>query len=201
MKTVLQPLYRGLPEEPFVFFPIHAGFDAQISIRAPQWEDQIALIEHIAASLPYGYRLAVKEHPFEVGSLPPARLVRMLKRRPEVVVVDPSTHAHVVLRRSAAVATVNSTTGYEALFYRRPVVTFGHGPYRGLGLTRDVESAFDTPRLLLEALTSPPPSEDDAERLVAFLLRHSLPGISLAYDVGPDNVERHADIFAAVAAG
>jgi hypothetical protein len=182
-----------------VFFPIHAGFDAQISIRAPQWENQLALIEHLASSLPYGYDLAIKEHPFEVGALPLEPLRHLLARRPEIRLLNPAIHAHAVLRRCETVATVNSTTGYEALFYRKPVVTFGHGPYRGLGLTQDVVDVFETPDLLLAALDGSPPSEDDVVRLVALLLRHSFEGVSLAYDVGRENIERHAAIFEALA--
>jgi hypothetical protein len=198
-RAALRAIYGPIGERPFVFFPIHAGFDAQISIRAPQWENQLALIDHIASSLPYGYELAIKEHPFEVGALPLGPLRRLLSRRPEIRLLDPSIHAHAVLRRCEAVATVNSTTGYEALFYRKPVVTFGHGPYRGLGLTHDVVDTFDTPDLMLGALNESPVSEDDATRLVAFLLRHSFEGTSLSYDVGRENIERHAAIFESLA--
>jgi hypothetical protein len=198
-RAALRTAYSQIGDTPFVFLPIHAGFDAQISIRAPQWENQLALAEHVAASLPYGYELAIKEHPFEVGALPLQALRALLRRRPEVRLLDPAIHAHAVLRRCSAVATINSTTGFEALFFRRPVVTYGFGPYRGLGLTRDVESPFDSPRLLLEALTATPPEEEDAVKLVAFLLRNSYPGISLAYDVGDENALRHAEIFAALA--
>jgi hypothetical protein len=198
-RAALRSAYTQIGDRPFVFFPIHAGFDAQISIRAHQWENQLALIEHIAASLPYGYELAVKEHPFEVGALPLAPLRRLLARRPEVKLLDPSIHAHAILPRCSGVATVNSTTGYEALFFRKPVVTFGHGPYRGLGLTRDVVDVFQTPEVLLAALEEPPPSEEDATRLVTFVLRHSYDGTSLAYDVGPENIECHAAIFEALA--
>jgi len=172
---------------------------AQISIRAPQWENQLALIEHVASSLPYGFDLVIKEHPFEVGALPLGRLRHLLRRHPEVRLVDPSVHAHEVLRRCSAVTTINSTTGFEALFFGRPVVTFGHGPYRGLGLTHDVESAFDTPMHLEHALHGGPPSEDDVTRLVVFLLRNSYPGVSLAYDVGDENALRHAEMFDALA--
>jgi hypothetical protein len=197
-RAALRRVYSQLGEAPFVFLPIHAGFDAQISIRAPQWENQLALIEHVAASLPYGYELAIKEHPFEVGALPLQALRALLRRRPEVRLLDPGIHAHAVLRRCRAVATINSTTGFEALFFRRPVVTYGYGPYRGLGLTRDVENPFESPGLLLEAVTGQAPEEKDVIKLVAFLLRNSYPGVSLAYDVGADNARRHAEIFAAL---
>lgn len=196
VRAALRAAYRRPGTAPFVFHPIHAGFDAQITIRAPQWWDQLALVEHVAASLPHGYELAIKEHPFEVGALPLARLLSLLRRRPEIRLLHPTIHAHEVLRACAAVTTVNSTTGFEALFYRRPLVTFGHSPYRGLGLTHDVESPFDTPEILRRALAGEPAAEQDVVRLVALLRRNSFPAVSLAYDTGPDNLERYARFFA-----
>lgn len=196
-RAALRHVYRPIGEVPFVFHPFHAGFDAQITIRAPQWGDQIALVEHIAASLPYGYELAVKEHPYEVGAQPPARLLSLLRRRPEIRLLDPTLDAREVLRACAAVTTVNSTVGFEALFFGRPLVTFGHGPYRGMGLTNDVESAFDTPALLNRALQDGPPAEGDVVRLIAFLQRRSFEAVSLAYDTGPDNLRRYARFFGA----
>lgn len=193
--------YRSLGTRPFVFHPIHAGFDAQITIRAPQWWDQLALVEHIAASLPYGYELAVKEHPFEVGALPPARLLGLLRRHPEIRLLHPTIHAHDALRACSAVTTVNSTTGFEALFFGRPLVTFGHSPYRGLGLTYDVESTFDTPAILARALRGEPAPEQEVIRLIAFLHRRSFAAVSLAYDTGGENLRRYAEFFAARADG
>lgn len=200
VRAALRASYRPVGEFPFVFHPIHAGFDAQITIRAPQWRDQIALVEHVAASLPYGYELAIKEHPFEVGALPAARLLALLRRRPEIRLLRPTIHAQEVLRACSAVTTVNSTTGFEALFYRRPVVTFGHSPYRGLGLTHDVESTFDTSAILLRALQGDAAPEDEVIRLIAFLHRHSFAAVSLTYDTSGDNLRRYAEFFATLVA-
>jgi hypothetical protein len=196
VRAALGRAYRPLGERPFVFHPIHAGFDAQITIRAPQWWDQLALVEHIAASMPYGYELAVKEHPFEVGALPPARLLGLLRRHPEIRLLRPTIHAHEVLRECSAVTTVNSTTGFEALFFGKPLVTFGHSPYRGLGLTYDVESTFDTPDVLARALAGAAAPEEEVIRLIAFLLRRSFEAISVSYDACPDNLRRYAEFFA-----
>jgi len=194
-RALLRSVYQQLGDRPFVFHPIHAGFDAQISVRAPQWENQLALVGHIASSLPYGYELAVKEHPFEVGALPVAGLRSLLRQKPEVRLLEPTIHAHAILARCVAVTTINSTTGFEALFFRRPVLTFGHGPYRGLGLTLDVDDPFDTPGLLLEAVNRPPVDEEAIRRLIAFLHRNSCPGRSLAYDRSDENIGRHAAIL------
>jgi hypothetical protein len=198
-RGVLRRSYGPVSAEPFVFHPLHAGYDAQISIRAPQWEKQLGLVEHIAASLPYGYKLAIKEHPFEVGALPLGRLRSLLARTPEVELIDSSIHAHDVLRRSTAVTTVNSTVGFEALFFGRAVVTFGHSAYRALGLTEDVTDPFDTPLALERAIRRGGPSEDEIVRLVVFLHRNSFEGVSLAYDVGDENARRHAVILCELA--
>lgn len=198
-RGTLRSSYRTVGTAPFVFHPLHAGNDAQISIRAPQWRDQLALVEHVASSLPYGFELAIKEHPFEVGALPVSRLVSLLRRNPQIRLLDPSIHAHEVLRRCSAVTTVNSTTGFEGLFFLRPVITYGHGPYRGLGLTHDVGDPFDSPHVLQQVLTGGPPAEEDVIRLIALMLRNSFEATSLAYNTGPGNIRRYAEIFGEIA--
>lgn len=190
--------YRRPGPAPFVFYPAQHGSDAQITVRAPQWEDQLLLIEHLARSLPYGFELAVKEHPFEVGGLPAGALRGLLRRLP-IRLLPPTMHAHNVLRAATAVATVNSTTGFEALFFGVPLVTFGHGPYRGLGLTHDVADPYETPIALLEAVHADGPAEEEVVRLIALLHRRSYTARPLGYDLGDENIRRHAEIFADLA--
>lgn len=184
--------YRPLGDRPFVFYPVHVAHDTQVAVRAHQWENQLALIEHIASSLPYGYELAIKEHPAQVGALGPDELGTLLRRRREVRLLDPNLHAHAVLPRCAAVTTINSTTGFESLVFGKPTVTFGHSPYRGLGLTFDVTDAFETPSLIAGALRSDGPAREDVVRYVAFLRHRSSPGFPLSDDSSELNVENYA---------
>jgi capsular polysaccharide biosynthesis protein len=185
---------------PFIFYPIHSAHDAQLTIRATQWENQLALIEHLAVSLPFGYELAIKEHPFEVGGLPVRGFRSLLRRRPEIRLLDPGLPAQEILSHCAALATVNSTTGFEALFLRKPVVTFGHSRYRGLSLTRDIHDPFETPQALLEAVNGEGPDDGELVRLLAFLYRRSYRGRPVALDASSANVRQHAKILADLAA-
>ena len=192
----LRRSYHAVGDRPFVFYPVHVSRDTQISVRAHQWENQLSLIEHIAGALPFGYELAIKEHPAQVGALPPEALRALLERCSHIRLLDPGINAHAILVQCSAVATINSTTGFEALCFGKPVVTFGHSPYRGLGLTFDVVDPFESPRLFLEALRSPGPSTEDVLRYVAFLYRRSAPGFSLSDDAGDANLEHYAEYLA-----
>jgi hypothetical protein len=197
--AALRPLYRPIGAKPFVFHPIHFAHDVQITVRAPQWENQLALVEHVAASLPYGYELAVKEHPFDPGGAGFRALAALVRRRPEIRLLHPAIHAQVILPRCAAVSTINSTTGFEALFFGKPLITFGHSPYRGLGLTHDVADPFETPQVLFEALRAKPAAQEEVVRLIAFLARTSVAGRPLTNDLGDDNLAAYADAIAALA--
>ena len=188
-------LYRSLGDRPFVFYPLHSTRDTQISIRAHQWENQLALVGHIAASLPFGYDLVIKEHPYEVGAYSSSELERLVRRYPVIRLVDPSIHSHALFPRCDAIATINSTAGFEGLFFGKPVITFGHSPYRGVGLSYDITDLFETPHVLLEALEHREASDAAVVRFIAFLYRNSVPGVSLSYDLGDQNIDWHVDYF------
>ena len=52
----------------FCFFPLHTEPEVSIQILGrPYHKDQIELLRNLAASLPFGMRLLVKEHPRSVG--------------------------------------------------------------------------------------------------------------------------------------
>jgi capsular polysaccharide biosynthesis protein len=192
----IRSAYRPIGDERFVFYPMHAGRDTQISVRAHQWQNQLALIEHMAASMPYGCELAIKEHPFEVGAFPANVLKSLLRRHSNIRLLDPSTHAHAVFPRCTAVATINSTAGFEGIFFGKPVVTFGHSSFRGLGLTYDVTDMFETPNVFVQALGRGAPPEAEIVRFVCFLYRNSMPGVGLSLDLSDENIQHYVEHLA-----
>lgn len=193
--SVLKRAHEPLGDAPFVFYPIHYRTDAQITIRAPQWENQLALIELLADALPYGHELAIKEHPFEPGGMPAAALLALLRRKPRIRLLRPTIHSHEILRRAAALATVNSTVGYEALFLGVPLVTLGNSPYRGLGLGHDVCDPFFLPQALWNAVHGAPAEDERVIRFVTLLHRRSFPGRPLGYDLSDENIRDYANMF------
>lgn len=121
----------------YVFYPIQYFRESRVTMRAPEYYNQLWMIEYLSRSLPPGYELVVKDHPQQLGALP---LSHVCKLRQYATAVSPTLSAREILREADAVVTLNNTVGYEAVMYGKPVITLGDAFYSGVGYTRDVTS-------------------------------------------------------------
>ncbi len=177
----VHPFYDHLePGRPFVYFPLHVTDDYKITRIIPHCVDQASLVEQVADALPQGLDLVLKEHPMSLGRNS-ARLLRRLRQRPNVRLVDPYTNTHELIRWADAVAVISSTVGLEALLYDKPVLTLGQPYYSGFGVTLDVDSFSEIRAAVPELLRFRP----DPERIRRFLhlcMRHCYAGKPLLVD-------------------
>src|SRR4029078_1976188 len=103
----LKPHYRSLEDlGEFVYFPFHVPADMALTIRAPKYLDQLALVGQIASVLPPGIKLAVKEHPAMIGAMDARRLVALLEQHPNLVLLDSRCNNYDVLGRARLVVSV-----------------------------------------------------------------------------------------------
>jgi hypothetical protein len=177
---VARLLYRQPGERPFVYFPLHVVDDYKIARVVPHCADQASLVEQVAAALPDGYDLVVKEHPMSIGRNPLGVLAR-LRRTENVRLVPPHTSSHQLVDAADAVVVISSTVGLEALLYGKPVLTLGRPFYAGAGLTVDVESFREIRTAVPELLRFRP----DPDRIASFLhaaMRHCHPGAPVLVD-------------------
>lgn len=179
-------LYREpRPGRPFVYFPLHVTDDYKIKSVIPHCVDQASIVEQVADALPQGYDLVLKEHPMAIGRNP-LGLLRRLRGRENVRLVQPYTSSHELIRRAQAVAVISSTVGLEALLYEQPVLTIGRPFYAGLGVTLDVDS-FAELRTQVPALLRFRP---DPERIARFLhaaMERCRPGAPVLVDRSDEN--------------
>ena len=120
------------------------------------------------------------------------RLLRRLRRRRNVRLVNPYTSTHELIRRSEAVVVIGSTVGLEALLYDKPVLTLGDPYYAGFGVTLDIDSFAELHESVPAALRFRP----DPERITRFLhlcMRQSQPGHPLLVDRSEANALTVAD--------
>lgn len=125
---------------PFVYYPLHVPADMALTLRSPQFLDQLALIDYLARTIPHTHKLAVKEHPAMIGAVDASRLKRLLNRYDNLALINPGTNNYEVLQLCDAVISVNSKSGAEALLLGKPVVVLGDAFYRDSPLATPVES-------------------------------------------------------------
>ncbi len=114
--------------ERYIYYPFHFTDDAQVRLKYPEGYNQYELIRNISRNLPVGTRLLVKEHPAYVGNFSLQELLD-LSRQPNITIADANVSSKDLLKNCDFVITINSTVGYEALFFNKVVITLGRSFY------------------------------------------------------------------------
>ena len=128
----------------------------------------------LAAALPEGYQLVVKEHPstFRYNFDPSYRSLELheqISRLPNTRLVPLNFSPFDLIDKAAAVATITGTVGVEAIIRGKPVIVFGSAQYRGhKGVFRVCSS--DEARSVMAQIDSGVEVMSDAE-VEAFLLQ------------------------------
>lgn len=152
--TQLKKLYRPLPETPFVYYPFHVPADMALTLRSPEYLDQVATIDFLLRTIPDTHVLVAKEHPAQIGAIPAGRLFELARRFDNFILLPPQTNNYAVLGRADAIVSVNSKSGAEAVLLGKPVVVMGDAFYRSCPLVFAAERLQDVPQRLREALAS-----------------------------------------------
>ena len=148
----LSTRYRTLSNDPFIYYPLHVPADVALTIRSPQYVDQLAFIDYLARIVPDTHQVLIKEHPALIGAVDRRRMLGLLKVRDNVQLVHPSIPNYEVLRRADAVVTVNSKSGAEALLLGKPVIVLGDAFYTACNLVHRVDALGDLPVMLQRVL-------------------------------------------------
>lgn len=162
-------------EEKFFFFPLHLPRESQLTIKAPQCLKQEAIVDIVVRSLPFGYKLYVKEHPNHIGEVPYGAIRRISKMK-DVVLLHPRAHSHQLIQQSSGVIVINSTVGFESILYQKPAVVLGRPFYSRLGMTIDVEDWFHLPEALREALRLKEIHYDEVVSFISAVLKAGYKG-------------------------
>lgn len=117
-----------LEKERFFYFPFHVQLDYSLTVRSPEYLDQLGLIENILKVLPAGIKIAAKEHPASIGCLPYDRTKKNIQKE-NFILLHPSLNSYDIIKMSLGVVTINSKVGAEALLLNKFVFVFGNSFY------------------------------------------------------------------------
>jgi len=138
------------PDQSFVYFPLHAQPEISLMVWARYFTDQEAVVRNVAQSLPVGMELYVNEHPVMEGGRPSA-FYDELRRLPNVRVISRSVDSGRIIDGAAALVTISSTAGLEALIRGVPVLTLGRPGYRRLDTVHEIDDYDELPQAILRA--------------------------------------------------
>ncbi|WP_299615455.1 hypothetical protein [Pelagibius sp.] len=110
--------------EPFVLYALHKEPEASTMVKAPEFNNQLAIIDLVARALPGGYTLLVKESMVSLGFRSQG-FYQAVSELPNVQLVMPDRRASDLLPMAAATVVITGTVGLEAARAGIPVLSFG----------------------------------------------------------------------------
>ena len=167
---------KTLQDEKFLYFPLQSEPEASILLNTPFYSNQINLIETIAKSIPINYVLYVKEHPLQKIKLwRSIEDYKKIRNIPNVRFLHPSVNAQEVLEKSQGVIAISGATGFEALFYHKPVFLFGDEYYDKLSMVTKIETFDELSYKIQNTLSNFEFNEKELSILVKVLKEFALP--------------------------
>lgn len=132
-----------------VFFAFQYQPEQSTLSQGLWYANQIALVENISKSLPLGYTLVVKEHPWGRGARPTWQY-RHLSGLYNVRFCDAPSKD--IITRVDAVIGISGTVGFEALVLDKPTIILGRSFFTHCDLFYQVSCVQDLPGVLRRIL-------------------------------------------------
>ena len=116
----------------FVYFPLATQPELTTECQAGQYIDVLTAVEKVSVLVPDDWVVCLKEHRLQYELARDPVFFQRLRSIPKVVVAHADTPAYDLMKRSQCVATINGTSGFEALHFGKSVLNFGSMYYNGL---------------------------------------------------------------------
>ena len=154
---------------PFVYFPLQVMPERTVLISSPFNTNQIEIIKHISKSLPIGYRLCVKEHPYQVTrEWRKTSFYNEILSIPNVQLLHHSIKTEDVMNKCSLVITINGAAGLEAAMHRKPSILFSDFSYSILPSVHQLKSIDELPTAIRQSLSKKVNPNDVAKYLKLF---------------------------------
>lgn len=139
------------PEDKYFFFPIQYDPEASTLVLATYYSNQLATIKNVAITLPFPYKLYLKEHPGSIGSRT-NKFYQEIKKIPNAVLLSSEESTPQIVANSLGVITMTSTVGMEAAMAGKPVYVLGNVFYYYHPLCKKVVNFEDLKQRIKEDL-------------------------------------------------
>ena len=157
---------RSLPTGPYVAYFLHAQPEITVDSWAFEFQDQVALIRNIVATIPADTVVAVKEHWIQAGLRDPAFYEELLSI-PGVVLLHDVVPTREVIRGAQLVCTLTGTAAVEAMVVGVPSVIFGDIYYEHFRGIQRVRTVAELASVVADLRAFPLATDEDVMRAFA----------------------------------
>ena len=91
---------------------------------SPEFNNTLEMITWVSKNLPADYSIVIKEQPWAYGTRS-FWFYNRLKEMPNVYLAHPKIHPWDWIKKSFCVSTITGSSGYEAVNFKIPVLSFG----------------------------------------------------------------------------
>lgn len=152
----------------YIYYPFHVDPEIVLNVMAPFWHNQLNTIKILSYNLPFGYKLLVREHRYNVGRRC-TKYLKQLSQLPGVVLIDAYDNQYKYMKHADLVVTVNGTSGFEGIMLQKPVLTLDKTFYDGLNIAKTISNYLDFGLAILNIIHSFKVTSDYDEKIALFL--------------------------------
>ena len=187
----------------YYFYPLHLEPESVVLyFGGGMYQNQIKLIQNIAAQLPPGDILYVKDHPHDFGYRSADDYIA-LTNVANIKLLENDFPGKAVIKNAKGVFTINGTSGFEAIILGKPAYIFGNAFYRNCPGAFQVQHIRNLRELLYNHNAHYVANEEGLLKFVAAYLDSLSPGVVDYFDGRAasyganlvDNVKMIADDF------
>jgi len=197
-KLFFSNLFKEMnPKDKFFYLPLHAQPELIIDRQSPFYKDQKIVIDFLSKSMPAGYKLYVKDHPIMKGWRS-TKFYKEIKKYPRVKLIKSETDSYKLIEKSSGVIVRVGTAGWEALFFGKPVIMFGHEFFEYAKSVYVVDNIFKLPEILMDIVKNYKSDKEDVLKFAYAYHSSTYPGIvyypkMIPEAVSKENLEKVAE--------
>lgn len=145
----------------YFYYSMHLEPEATVLyLGGGLYTNQIKLIENIAAALPPGYYLYVKDHPHEYAYRKADDYERLMCV-PNIRLIDQSIPGKRLVKDAAGVFSINGTVGFEGLMLMKNVFCFGESYYTPIPRVNYIKNVRELQDVIYKSMVVTNREDDD----------------------------------------
>ena len=152
-----------LTERRYIIFLPNKPDNGRAQYLSPYYSDcDSILVRALALSMPIDCALVIKDHPHTLGKGISGAMEELVDRFDNCYYLDPREDSMEIAANSAAVASVASTSGLEALMLKKHLILFGETNFNfgsEEAPIKRVTNLEDLPMIINDCLTEDPPAD------------------------------------------